>query len=126
MSHPVRTVKIPFTVGWECAAGTTAPRNRVRKRATQPAKILHASWPRQKHKQKTFNTEHTEKSGEIRLVLMPAIAASVISVEFLRALCVSDFFLERRLFQIRGLENPSLLFLPLVHLDFGQGRALMF
>jgi hypothetical protein len=120
LSHPVRTVKIHVTVGWECAAGTTAPRNRVRKRATQPAKILHET------QTKSFNTEHTEKSGEIRLVFMSATLASVISVEFLGVLCVSDFFPELRFFQIRGLENPSLLFLPFVHLDIGQGRALMF
>src|SRR4029077_20504835 len=69
-----------------CAAGTTAPRNRVRKRATQPAKILHET------QTKSFNTEHTKKSGEIRLVLMSVSVGSVISVDFLCVLCISVFF----------------------------------
>jgi hypothetical protein len=85
LSHPVRAVNIALTVGWDGAAGTTAPRNRVRKRSTQPAKNL--AW----YEPKSFNTEDTEKSGEIRLGLMSANSGSVTYVEFLRVLCVSVF-----------------------------------
>jgi hypothetical protein len=106
LSQPVSTVKIvPRWVG-SCAAGTTAPRNRDRERATQPSKFpprisrkppaargfgrsesAGCGLAAPKAKTKSFNTEHTEKRGEIQSIL-----CSVISVDFLCVLCVSDFF----------------------------------
>lgn len=102
LSQPVRTAKIYFTVGWDCAAGTTAPRNRVRKRSTQPAKIFHAGWPRQKHEQEPSKKENTLKSGEVRFGQLSAMGGSALSVDFLSVHYGAGFFQERRLLQIRS------------------------
>jgi len=48
------------------------------------------------YKPKIFNTEDTEKSGDIRLAVAPAMGASVTSVEFLRVLCGKAFSLLER------------------------------
>jgi hypothetical protein len=106
LSRPVGAVKIATRWVGSCAAGTTAPRNRDRERATQPSKIpprisrnhlparvfgrsksADCRLATPKAKTKSFNTEHTEKRGEIQSIL-----CSVISVDFLCALCVESFF----------------------------------
>ena len=60
LSQPVAAAKLVLQWVGSSAAGTTAPRNRVCKRATQPAKIFSSLQALQKQNQKPQHREHRE------------------------------------------------------------------